>query len=117
MATSESPSTVECDGGGEVYVIADGSDVIITGDCTEIDLLGSGNTVEIASSLELDVYGNDNQVGAEDVREVDVYGNGNTVTIGAVSEIDVEGSNNVITFATGNPSIDDDGTGNSVTSA
>lgn len=111
--TSSDGATIQCDGGGDVYVYHDS--VTITGDCQEISIRATGVTVTIEETIELDVLGHGSVVTATTVRELEVVGNGNDVTLESVREIDFEGDDNTVAVASGTPDIDDEGTGNSVT--
>ena len=108
-------SSVVCNGGGEVYVLADGADVAITGSCQEVEVRSRGALIEVETTIEVDVYGSDNEIEVVEARETDVYGDGNTLVFDSVREIDVYGNNNQITFSAGNPEVDDEGQGNTVT--
>ena len=105
---------VHRDGGGEVHVVADGSEVTITGPCDEVDVVGSGTTVTLSTADDLDVEGDRNTVTAGTVREMDISGDGNTVRVATTRDIDVEGDDNVVTFGAGDPVVDDEGRGNSI---
>lgn len=106
--------SIECDGGGEVYVLADDVVATITGSCSDLDVERAGASIDAAAVNEIDINGTGNEVSATDVGELDVTGNQNTVYVDSVNDIDVEGDDNIVTFGSGSPAIDDEGSRNSI---
>ncbi|GAB3542795.1 DUF3060 domain-containing protein [Arthrobacter tecti] len=106
-----STQTVRCDGGGDVDVRADNVTLTVSGDCSEIEVDGTGNSVTAENSREIDVQGNGNTVEAAEVRELSLEGESNTATLVSVEEIDIEGSDNTVTYESGDPRVDDEGNG------
>ncbi|NJC24120.1 hypothetical protein BJ994_003196 [Arthrobacter pigmenti] len=106
-----STHTVRCDGGGDVDVRADNVTLTVSGDCSEIEVDGTENSVTAENSREIDVQGNGNTVEAAEVRELSLEGESNTATLVSVEEIDIEGSDNTVTYESGDPRVDDEGNG------
>ncbi|MBE0009143.1 MULTISPECIES: DUF3060 domain-containing protein [unclassified Arthrobacter] len=115
ITESGSSHTVQCDGGGDVDVRADDVTLTVRGECEEIEIDGSGNTVTAENTREIDVQGNNNSVTATDVRDLSLEGTANTATLTSVEEIDVEGPDNTVTYETGTPEIDDEGSNSTIT--
>lgn len=115
ITESGSSHTVQCDGGGDIDVRADDVTLTVRGECEEIEIDGSGNTVTAENTREIDVQGNNNSVTATDVRELSLEGTANTATLTSVEEIDVEGPDNTVTYESGNPQIDDEGSNSTIT--
>lgn len=103
-----------CDGGGKIEVLANGITLTVTGHCQEIDILSSGTTVRAESVSEIDVDGPRNNVTVEKAAELRAEGSNNTLHADEVGKIALEGQGNQVTFGAGNPQIDDEGSGNSI---
>ncbi|HEX2246716.1 MAG TPA: DUF3060 domain-containing protein [Arthrobacter sp.] len=103
-----------CDGGGKIEVLANGITLTVTGHCQEIDILSSGTTVRAESVNEIDVGGPRNNVTVAKAGELKAEGSTNTLHADQVGKIDLEGQGNQVTFGAGNPQIDDEGSGNSI---
>jgi hypothetical protein len=103
-----------CDGGGKIEVLANGITLTVTGHCQEIDILSSGTTVRAESVNEIDVDGPRNNVTVAKAGELKAEGSNNTLHADQVGKIDLEGQGNQVTFGAGNPQIDDEGSGNSI---
>lgn len=103
-----------CDGGGKIEVLANGITLTVTGHCQEIDILSSGTTVRAESVNEIDVDGPRNNVTVTKAGELKAGGSNNTLHADQVGKIDLEGQGNQVTFGAGNPQIDDEGSGNSI---
>jgi hypothetical protein len=103
-----------CDGGGKIEVLANGITLTVTGHCQEIDILSSGTTVRAESVTEIDVDGPRNNVTVAKAGELKAEGSNNTLHADQVGKIDLEGQGNQVTFGAGNPQIDDEGSGNSI---
>ncbi|MCW2131424.1 DUF3060 domain-containing protein [Arthrobacter sp. VKM Ac-2550] len=103
-----------CDGGGKIEVLGNGITLTVTGHCQEIDILSSGTTVRAESVSEIDVDGPRNNVTVEKAGELRAEGSNNTLHAGEVGKIALEGQGNQVTFSAGNPQIDDEGSGNSI---
>lgn len=112
--TEPGEASVQCDGGGEVHVLAAAS-VTITGQCDEVDIDGDGATVSIEASDDVDIDGSENNVSADEIGDLDIGGDRNTVDVATVREIDVEGDDNTVAYG-GSPGIDDEGDGNTIES-
>lgn len=110
--TEAGQASVQCDGGGEVY-IQTGASVTITGRCDEVDIDGDGATVMVEFSEDVDIDGSENNLSADEIGDLDVSGNGNVVDVATVREIDVEGDGNTVAYG-GSPEIDDEGDGNTI---
>lgn len=115
ITESGSSHTVQCEGGGDVDVRADDVTLTVRGECEEIEIDGSGNTVTAENTREIDVQGNNNSVTATDVRDLSLEGTANTATLTSVEEIDVEGPDNTVTYESGTPEIDDEGSNSTIT--
>ena len=103
-----------CDGGGKIEVLANGITLTVTGHCQEIDILSSGTTVRAESVNEIDVDGPRNTVTVEKAAGLRAEGSNNTLHADEVGKIALEGQGNQVTFGAGNPRIDDEGSGNSI---
>ncbi len=124
--------TIHCDGGGDIYVLADRATVMVTGRgedlevrgshatvqaerMDEVDIPGAGNDVRIMRANEADVDGDRNTVRIDRLLELDIDGHRNVVKLGAVArEVEVSRNDNRVTWRSGNPRIDDEGRGNKV---
>ena len=103
-----------CDGGGKIEVLANGITLTVTGHCQEIDILSSGTTVRAESVNEIDVDGPRNTVTVEKAAGLRAEGSNNTLHADEVGQISLEGQGNQVTFGAGNPRINDEGSGNSI---
>lgn len=103
---------ITCDGGGDIDIDANDVQLQVTGDCQDIDVDGNTNTVDADNVDDLDVDGNGNVISGNNIRSIDVDGDTNTVRVQSATEIDVEGNGNTVTYATGQPSIDNEGDNN-----
>lgn len=110
-----SSHTVQCDGGGDVDVRANDVTLTVRGECEEIEIDGSGNSVTGENTREIDVQGNNNTVTATDVRELSLEGTANTATLTSAEEIDIEGADHTVTYESGTPQLDDEGSNSTVT--
>jgi hypothetical protein len=70
----------DCGAGGKVVIEISSSKITLTGECAKVDLLGSQNTVTIASTLELVVGGTENRGTLDAVDSITTLGNRNTLT-------------------------------------
>jgi hypothetical protein len=95
-------------------VLANGITLTVTGHCQEIDILSSGTTVRAESVNEIDVNGPRNNVTVEKAAGLRAEGSNNTLHAVEVGKIELEGQGNQVTFGAGNPQIDDEGSGNSI---
>lgn len=69
-----------CRAGGKVIVEISSSKIALTGACSKIDLLGSRNTVTVASTIELIVAGTENRGTLDAVDLITTLGNRNVLT-------------------------------------
>ncbi|WP_028280061.1 DUF3060 domain-containing protein [Arthrobacter sp. H5] len=104
-----STNVVRCDGGGQVEIRADNVTLTVTGECQEVEIEGSENTVTVQNPDEIEVQGNSNTVTATDIRELALEGGSNSAVLTSVQEIDIQGTKNSVTYETGRPRIDDEG--------
>ena len=102
--------TVACNGGGDIDVQTNGTNVKTTGQCEDIDIRGNDNTVSGEDAESLDIDGNNNEATLMTVPEIDVDGTGNTVGVEQARDIDVEGESNSVTYASGDPRVETTGT-------
>lgn len=114
IVSEEGPVTVHCDGGGEVTIVASSIDATFTGVCEEIEIDGSDNQVAFATVDNLDIDGSRNTVSGDHADDIDIEGDENQVTVVTTGEIEVEGNSNTVRFSSGQPEIEDEGSGNSI---
>lgn len=107
--------TVECDGGGDIHIEADEVQLTLTGDCEDIEVDGSENSITGEDTASLDIEGDTNSVTLESAGEVTVEGDENSVAVEEATTIDVDGEDNSVTYVSGNPVISSEGNNNSIT--
>ena len=119
LRVSDQDNAVHCDGGGELEIVADDLSVTITGSCEDLDIDANGVDIEAEDVEDIDIDGDDNMVTADNVEDLDIDGDANTVNLTSVNEVDVDGDDNTVTYEEGSPEVDvdDDGSGNDVSSA
>ncbi|RJT75106.1 DUF3060 domain-containing protein [Arthrobacter cheniae] len=109
ITSANTTVTIVCEGGGDIDLDADGTTVDITGECEDIDIDGNDNTVtgETVGSLSID--GTNNTATMASAPDIDVDGSTNAVTVEDTRDIDVDGDSNTVTYASGDPSIENEG--------
>jgi hypothetical protein len=70
----------DCGAGGKAIIEISSSKISLTGACSKVDLLGSHNTVAIASTIELIVAGTENRGTVDAVDRITTLGNRNVLT-------------------------------------